>query len=100
MIITDEILAAYVDGNLSPDQVEEVRQYLSIHPEEMERMVRFMDKDTIILRKSNHPTVEQVRIGRAFGAACMSPQHDGKNAQAKKKANILDNLDSLYNQIL
>lgn len=43
MIITDEILAAYVDGMLSPSQTEEVRQYLATHPEEMEQMVKLMD---------------------------------------------------------
>ena len=43
MIINDEILAAYVDGMLSPSQTEEVRQYLATHPEEMEQMVKLMD---------------------------------------------------------
>ena len=43
MIITDEILAAYIDRTLPQNQVEEVRQYLASHPQEMEQMVRAMD---------------------------------------------------------
>ena len=43
MIINDEILAAYVDGMLSPSQTEEVRQYLASHPQEMEQVVKLMD---------------------------------------------------------
>ena len=43
MVINDEILAAYVDGTLPQDQVEEVRQYLASHPQELEQVVRMMD---------------------------------------------------------
>ena len=43
MIITNEILAAYIDGTLPQNQVEEVRHYLAAHPQEMEQMVRAID---------------------------------------------------------
>lgn len=34
MEITDELIAAYIDGNVTVKERQEVRRYLAVHPEE------------------------------------------------------------------
>ena len=46
MDITDEILAAYVDGLLSEQQNADVRNYISTHPHELELIIKLMDNET------------------------------------------------------
>ena len=104
MVITDEILAAYIDGTLSQDQVEEVRQYLAAHPQELEQMVRVMDD---FPREAEETTTA---IGDTVCDMCASPlaasgaafvaKHIRPAAAPKiRKANIQANLSNLLNEI-
>ena len=43
MEITDEIIAMYIDGTATPEEVTTVREYLAHHPEERENMLLLMD---------------------------------------------------------
>lgn len=43
MEITNELLAAYAEGNVSNEEREAVRQYLTENPEELESVVMMMD---------------------------------------------------------
>ena len=45
MDITNELLAAYAQGNVSVSEREAVRQYLMDHPEELESVMIMMDED-------------------------------------------------------
>lgn len=45
MEITNELLAAYAEGNVSDSERNEVRQYLIDHPDELETVMMMMDKD-------------------------------------------------------
>lgn len=43
MEITNELLAAYAEGNVSKQEREAVRQYLTDNPEELESVMMMMD---------------------------------------------------------
>ncbi len=45
MEITNEVLAAYAAGKVSEEARKAVRRYLTEHPEELETVMRCMDKD-------------------------------------------------------
>lgn len=45
MDITNELLAAYAEGNVSESERQAVRQYLTVHPEELESLMIMMDDD-------------------------------------------------------
>lgn len=104
MVITDEILAAYVDGTLPQEQVEEVRQYLATHPQEMEDMVKLMDnfpreteEDTIALDGS---VCDMCASPLTFSAAAFVAKKLLPTAASKvRKANIQANLSNLLDEI-
>lgn len=45
MEITDELLAAYAEGKVSPSERDAVRQYLMENPDQLETVMIIMDKD-------------------------------------------------------
>lgn len=45
MKVTNEILAAYAEGNVSAEEQEMVRQYLMQHTSELEKVIAIMDED-------------------------------------------------------
>ena len=45
MEITNELLAAYAERNVSEHERNAVRQYLTDNPDELETMIMMMDKD-------------------------------------------------------
>lgn len=104
MAINDEILAAYIDGTLPQNQLEDVRQYLASHPQEMEQMVKVMDD---FPREAEEATAA---IGDSVCGMCASPlaasgaafiaKHILPTAAPKiRKANIQANLSNLLNEI-
>lgn len=44
MVITEEIIAAYVEGNVSEAERDEVRHYLVQHPEMQDIILTLMDE--------------------------------------------------------
>ena len=106
MIINDEILAAYVDGMLSPSQTEEVRQYLASHPQEMEQMVKLMDtfpRET----KEEADCISQAALSNlqnssiaSSGAAFVVKSISSATRPKMRKANIQTNLTHLLNEII
>ena len=45
MNISNELLAAYSEGNVTNDERKAVRQYLAEHPQELESVMMMMDED-------------------------------------------------------
>lgn len=45
MNISNELLAAYAEGNVSNDERNAVRQYLAENPQELESVMMMMDED-------------------------------------------------------
>lgn len=69
MEITDEILAAYVDGTLPAEQKDEVRQYVASHPEELEQLVKMMDRYPQEADVDSEIMAEEALSGALAGAA-------------------------------
>lgn len=61
MEITNELLAAYAEGNVSDSERNAVREYLVKNPEELESVMMMMDKDFELT-----PTREPLANVRAF----------------------------------
>jgi len=53
MEITNELLAAYAEGNVSESERNAVRQYLTEHPEQLESVMIMMDEDFDIQIEDN-----------------------------------------------
>ena len=104
MAITDEILAAYIDGTLPQNQVEEVRQYLASNPQEMEQMVRAMD-DFPREAEEEFTILSDTVCGMcvsplaASGAAFVPKRMSNASVPNSRKTNIQDNLSNLLNEI-
>lgn len=105
MVINDEILAAYVDGTLPQDQVEEVRQYLASHPQELEQLVRVMD-DYPRETKDEEDNLSQATLsdlknsniatsGAAFAAKFITPTACPQIHHADIQANLTHLLNEL-----
>lgn len=56
MEITNELLAAYAQGNVSESERKAVRQYLTDHPEQLETVMIMMDEDYDIQLEDNERT--------------------------------------------
>lgn len=68
--ISDELLAAYAEGNVSQDERIAVRQYLIDNPDELKSVIMMMDEDyDLALDDKPHKTscqnVLDMQIGRA-----------------------------------
>lgn len=105
MIITDEILAAYIDGVLPQNQVEEVRQYLASHPQKMEQMVRAMDafpreaEEEDNLPQATLSDLKNSNIATS-GAAFVVKSVRTKANHPMRKTNIQANLTHLLNELI
>lgn len=53
MEITNELLAAYAEGNVTPEERKQVRQYLTEHPSQLESVMLMMDSDDDVEAKPN-----------------------------------------------
>ena len=106
MIINDEILAAYVDGMLSPSQTEEVRQYLVSHPQEMEQMVKLMDNFPREIKEEEGDMSQATLCNlqnsniASSGAAFVVKSISSATRPKMRKANIQANLTHLLNEII
>ena len=47
MVITEEIIAAYIEGEVSFDERKEIRRYLVEHPEMQDLVFALMDEDEV-----------------------------------------------------
>lgn len=104
MKITNEILAAYIDGTLPQNQVKDVRHFIATHPQELEQMVRAMDdfprgakEETIgigdtVCGMSSSPLA-------ASGAAFVAKHISKAPTPQIRQTNIQANLSNLLNEI-
>lgn len=61
MEITNEIIAKYIDGTATPEEVSCVRDYLVQHPEERENILTLMDDHEDYLNEWDEETYESSR---------------------------------------
>ena len=67
--ISDELLAAYAEGNVSNDERMAVRQYLMDNPDELESIMMMMDDDyDIVLDDEMVPSASSALLGERLDA--------------------------------
>ncbi len=79
MVITEEIIAAYVDGNVSEEERKEVLRYLAIHPEVQDLVLALMDDNNseeadLPIAKTTPLHAEQSYSDIAFATAAFAPR--------------------------
>lgn len=104
MIISDELIACYVEGVVTPEERDFVRKYLCEHPDEYERILCLMDNDTVDnigeqLEISDNciPMNETPFSDIAYSAAAFAPEQN-KYFIPKQKSK-LSKTNGLYDRL-
>ena len=112
MEITNELLAAYAEGNVSESERKAVRQYLAENPKELETVMMMMDED-YDLDLDEETEVEDVALASkegSFSDICYSaaafapriipmrnmiesPGHGDKKSFNQRLDDLLDEID-------
>lgn len=114
MRISDELIACYVEGLATAEECKFVREYLSRHPEEFERVVCLMDHDSqdYLDERSGQATHTPLNMfdlsATTFSTAAFAPcshghqPHIAPQAQQQyihKEDDLLSRLNEMYNHI-
>lgn len=111
MRISDELIACYVEGTVTAEERNFVRKYLSMHPEEYERVVCLMDNDTVDylgehLEISDNciPMNEASFSEIAYSAAAFAPEQNNifnhkPNLKSSKTSGVYDRLIRMSNEL-
>lgn len=112
MEITNELLAAYAEGNVSKEERDAVRQYLTEHPEELESVLMMMDDyyDLDIEDNQEEPdnTIQMVAKQSSsdicYSAAAFAPrmvpmQHIVETPGHADKESFSDRLDDFLDEL-
>ena len=84
--ISDELLAAYAEGNVSNDERMAVRQYLMDNPDELESVMMMMDDDyDIVLDDEMVPSASSALLGERLDAL----YGELKSSEKQKSCNLL-----------
>ena len=101
MDITNELLAAYAEGNVSDSERIAVRQYLAEHPEELESVMIMMDEDFDIQLDDKDRTAPSRSFDEELDALLDEIETDESNEStplnilplmSKAAQNVVDNL--------
>lgn len=101
MDITNELLAAYAEGNVSDSERTAVRQYLAEHPEELESVMIMMDEDFDIQLEDKDRTAPSRSFDEELDALLDEIETDESNEStplsilplmSKATQNVEDNL--------
>lgn len=102
MDITNELLAAYAEGNVSDSERTAVRQYLAEHPEELESVMIIMDEDFDIQLEDKYRAVPHQSFDEELEALLDEIETDESNEStppvsilplmSKAAQNVEDNL--------
>ncbi len=107
MEITDEILAKYVDGKASPEEIACVRNYLVLHPEERENLLLLMDdhqdylgewKDDVF-QDIKDTVFSNVMISAAAFAMPLSIIKKKKHRPQKREDSVLKRMSDLLDEL-
>ena len=100
MKISNELLAAYAEGNVSNVERKQVRQYLSENPAELESVMMMMDEDYELDPYADEDSSQEFNIGNmahvdkdsfsdiALSAAAFAPACSMENNVMLKASNI------------
>ncbi len=110
MEITDELIACYAEGITSGEERDFVRNYLSEHPEEFERLLCLMDNDDVdylgeqIEMADNCISMNESSFsGMAYSAAAFAPEQHCFFAKSKPQLNserdVCDRLNDMLKEL-
>lgn len=93
MVITDELIAAYIDGNVTAEERLQVCRYLSLHPEEQDLVLALMDEvedysEVVDGEGATALQKEQSFTDIAYAAAAFAPR---KAISYEANSNVLMN---------
>ena len=107
MEISDEIIAGYVEGTASPEEVTIVRKYLAQHPEERESILLLIDehKDYLGEWKENEfentkeSDFSDIMMSAAAFAPTGIPTVKKRKRIPEKDRGFLDRMSSLLDEL-
>lgn len=90
--ITDELLAAYIEGKVSAEERNAVRHYLALHPRKMDLLLALMDETELLDEEQTGQKYSSAWEGLsfsdiAFASAAFAPQ---TKARPKKSLSAQD----------
>lgn len=96
MVVTEEIIAAYVEGKVSGVERKEVRRYLSVHPEMQDLVLALMDDSNEDEVPSKKPIIKPLHSQQnfsdiSFAAAAFAPRMVATPPPKKEKENLIGN---------
>lgn len=111
MNISDELIACYIEGNVTAEERSFVRKYLCEHPEEYERVLCLMDNDTVdYLGEQYEISDDRIPMNEisfsdiAYSAAAFAPEQNRifilKNkSKLSTTRGLYDRLKQTYNEL-
>lgn len=104
MKINDELIACYIEGDMTAEERNFVRKYLREHPEEYEHVLCLMDNDTAdYLNEYAEESCEMIPFESSFSdiaysAAAFAPQQN-KPCNQKDKPKI-SKMNGWYDRLI
>lgn len=110
MEITNELLAAYAEGNVSESERDAVRQYLVDNPDELETIMIMMDDDYEICLNDETdeenviPSNDDLFSDIGYSSAAFAPRKHQKrknetSSSYKKRKNFNQLIDELLDEL-
>lgn len=109
MEVTEELISAYVEGNVSEDERKQVREYLAQHPAELDLAFSLMEGTNAIDESCQEPEIEPMAAihGRLFSeiaccAAAFVPKVKTRSPKPKVRNNIgqrIKRISSFLNEL-
>ena len=89
MAINEEIIAAYIEGKVSKEERQEIRRYLSVHPETRDLILAIMGEDiNVDFQEEQAHTVPIRKVQSfsdiSFAAAAFAPRSVIEHKDQKK----------------
>jgi len=109
-----ELLARYVEGNVTADERTKVRHYLATHPDEMDSVLCMMDEDYDLQSETGEttprldlPLKEAPETSICYSAAAFVPiglfsdvdNHNTNEVSPKNQKTLADRMDNLLDEL-
>jgi anti-sigma factor RsiW len=96
MVITEEIIAAYVEGKVSDAERKEVRRYLAVHPEMQDLVLALMDDSDGAEIKERKASIKPLQAKQsysdiAFASAAFAPRMIVEASEDESREDLIKN---------
>lgn len=94
MVITEEIIAAYVEGKLSDSERKEVRRYLAVHPGMRDLVLTLIDDSNEFEVKERTAIIKPIQEKQsysdiAFASAAFAPRMTVETTKDESKEDLI-----------